>query len=56
LGELIALTATADGVALLAALKGRVGEARPPRPGKAGNGSAAVSTEDFYRELFRGRG
>lgn len=54
--ELIALTATADGVALLRALKSRVGEARPPRAGNGSGGSAAVSTEDFYRELFRGRG
>jgi hypothetical protein len=56
LGELIGLTATADGVALLRALKSRVGEARPPRAGNGGGGSPAVSTEEFYRELFRGRG
>jgi hypothetical protein len=56
LGELIGLTATADGVALLRALKSRVGEARPPRAGQGSGGSPAVSTEEFYRELFRGRG
>lgn len=52
--ELVALTATADGVALLRALKNRVGEARPPRAGHANGGSSAISTEEFYRELFRG--
>lgn len=52
--ELMMLTATADGVALLRAIKSRVGEARPPKAGHAGGGSAAVSTEEFYRELFRG--
>lgn len=56
INELMLLTATADGVALLRTLKNRVGEARPPRAARGHGGDSAMSTEAFYRELFRSGG